>query len=75
MTTVATGFQCDCGKTHRPRLNDAELNVLVASLQHRVNMYERLGDTESGTGKIAADLLGSLTNMSPGFHSQRRAQQ
>lgn len=74
MVSIATGFRCTCGRVHRPRLSDEELNVLVAALEHRVNMYERLGDNKEGTGEIARRLLNSMVNMSPGAHSQRRYQ-
>ena len=72
--TLAHGFECTDGKIHRPRLSDEELNVLVAALEHRVKMYDRLGDTKEGKGEVARKLLSSLTNMAPGAHSQRRYQ-
>lgn len=73
MTAIA-GDACTCGRVHRPRLNDEELALIVASLEHRVKMYERLGSTDDGKGEVALRLLSSLSNMAPGAHSQRRYQ-
>ena len=72
--TIAGGFECTDGKIHRPRLSDAELGLIVSSLEHRMKMYERLGDTKDNKGELARKLLNSLTNMAPGAHSQRRYQ-
>ena len=72
--TISAGGECTCGGIHRPRLSDEELSLVVASLEHRVKMYDRLGDTQDNKGETARKLLSALTNMTPGAHGQRRYQ-